>query len=89
MLRYFKKKPRIAVLGLNPHNFEFKKNSEEFKIIRPVIKAFKSFVYFCKILDQYRTSVSKSIKSTQMCVKNNKVHNVLYCDCLCVYVRGH
>ena len=40
-LRYFKKKPRIAVLGLNPHNFELKKNSEEFKIIRPVVKTLK------------------------------------------------
>ena len=31
-MKYFKKKPRIGVLGLNPHNFE-KKNSEEVKII--------------------------------------------------------
>ena len=34
-LKYFKKKPKIAVLGLNPHNFELKKNSEELKIIIP------------------------------------------------------
>ena len=40
--KYFKKNPRIAVLGLNPHNFEFKKNSEEVKIIRPVINKLKS-----------------------------------------------
>ena len=39
--KYFKKKPRIAVLGLNPHNFELKKNSEEFKVIYPVIKTLK------------------------------------------------
>ena len=39
--KYFKKSPRIAVLGLNPHNLEFKKNSEEFKIIRPVINSLK------------------------------------------------
>lgn len=29
--------PKIAVLGLNPHNSEFKKNSEEIKIILPAI----------------------------------------------------
>ena len=40
-LKYFKKKPRIAVLGLNPHNFEFRKNSEEIKIIGPVVKILK------------------------------------------------
>ncbi len=39
--KYFKKKPRIAVLGLNPHNFELKKDSEEFKIISPVVKTLK------------------------------------------------
>ncbi len=36
--KYFQKKPRIALLGLNPHNSEFKKNSEEIKIIIPAIK---------------------------------------------------
>ena len=39
--KYFKKKPRIAVLGLNPHNSEFKKNSEEVKTILPVINILK------------------------------------------------
>ena len=39
--KYFKKKPRVAVLGLNPHNSEFKKNSEEIKIIIPAIKDLK------------------------------------------------
>ena len=37
----FKKKPKIAVLGLNPHNAEFKKNSEENTIIIPSIKKLK------------------------------------------------
>ena len=36
--KFLKKKPKIAVLGLNPHNSEFKKNSEENKIIIPAIK---------------------------------------------------
>ena len=34
-------KPKIAILGLNPHNDEFKKNSEELKIIIPAIKFLK------------------------------------------------
>ena len=40
-IKYFKIKPRIAVLGLNPHNSELKKNSEETKIIIPMIKSLK------------------------------------------------
>ncbi len=40
-IKYFKIKPRIAVLGLNPHNSELKKNSEEAKIIIPMIKSLK------------------------------------------------
>ena len=39
--KYFKKDPRIAVLGLNPHNFENKKDSEEIRIIKPIIKNLK------------------------------------------------
>tara|TARA_B100001057_G_scaffold447027_1_gene486154 strand:+ start:1042 stop:1992 length:951 start_codon:yes stop_codon:yes gene_type:complete len=40
-LKYFKINPRIAILGLNPHNFELKRNSEEAKIIIPVINILK------------------------------------------------
>ena len=39
--KLFKKKPKIAVLGLNPHNDENKKNSTEIKIISPAIKMLK------------------------------------------------
>ena len=35
--RKFKKKPKIAILGLNPHNSENKTNSIENKIIRPAL----------------------------------------------------
>ena len=35
--KLFKKKPRIGVLGLNPHNSENKHNSIENKVIKPVI----------------------------------------------------
>ena len=40
-VKYFNKTPRIGVLGLNPHNLEFKKNSEELNVIIPVIKNLK------------------------------------------------
>ena len=39
--KYFKKKPFIGVLGLNPHNAELRKNSEEVKSIKPAIKNLK------------------------------------------------
>jgi 4-hydroxythreonine-4-phosphate dehydrogenase len=39
--KVFFKKPKIAVLGLNPHNGELKKNSEEIDIIIPAIKRLK------------------------------------------------
>ncbi len=39
--KLFKKKPSIAVLGINPHNSELRKNSEEQKIIAPAIMKLK------------------------------------------------
>ena len=39
--RIFKKKPKIGILGLNPHNAEMKKNSEEKKLIVPSILKLK------------------------------------------------
>ena len=39
--KLFKKKPRIAILRLNPHNNELRNNSEEKKIIIPCIKELK------------------------------------------------
>ena len=37
----FKKKPKICILGLNPHNGELRKNSEEKRIIIPTIAKLK------------------------------------------------
>ena len=37
-LKNLKFKPKIGLLGLNPHNYELRKNSEEKKIILPAIK---------------------------------------------------
>ena len=39
--KLFKKKPKIGVLGINPHNSELSKNSEEKKIIIPSISQLK------------------------------------------------
>ena len=39
--KQFKRKPKIAILGLNPHNAELRKNSEEIKIIIPAISELK------------------------------------------------
>ena len=39
--KIFSMKPKIAVLGLNPHNAELNKSSEEYKIINPAIKFLK------------------------------------------------
>ncbi len=39
--KHYKRNPKIAVLGLNPHNAELRKNSQENKIIKPVIKNLK------------------------------------------------
>lgn len=36
--KILKKRPKFCVLGLNPHNAEFRKNSKEKKIILPAIK---------------------------------------------------
>jgi 4-hydroxy-L-threonine phosphate dehydrogenase PdxA len=39
--KIFKKKPKIAILGLNPHNAEMRMNTEEKKIIIPSINYLK------------------------------------------------
>ena len=41
-VKLFKKKARIVVLGLNPHNSENRQNSIENKIIKPAIKRLKN-----------------------------------------------
>ena len=39
----FKTKPKIAILGLNPHNSELRNNSEEKKIIIPAIIKLRNY----------------------------------------------
>jgi len=43
--KILKRKPKIAVLGLNPHNDEFRPESEENKMIVPAIKKLKKDHY--------------------------------------------
>ena len=43
------KKPKIGILGLNPHNAELKKNSES-KVIIPAIKRLKEKGIKCMAL---------------------------------------
>ena len=40
-MKFFKRKPKIGILGLNPHNAEFRDNSEENNEIIPAIKKLK------------------------------------------------
>lgn len=46
--KILKRKPKIGLLGLNPHNAELKKNSEERKIIIPSIKKLKKIGFNIK-----------------------------------------
>ena len=39
--KFLKRKPKIGILGLNPHNAELRAKSEERKIIIPSIKKLK------------------------------------------------
>jgi len=39
--KFFNKKPKIALLRLNPHNYSTSKNNEEKKILLPAIKIIK------------------------------------------------
>jgi len=55
-IKYFNKKPKIAVLGLNPHNFSTRKNPEEKRIIIPAIKAAKKIKL--KVVGQISTDTS-------------------------------
>ena len=47
-LKLYKKKPKIGILGLNPHNAELRKNSEERKIIIPAINKLRNEHIFLK-----------------------------------------
>ena len=46
--KLFKKRPKIAILGINPHNGELRKGSEEQRIIIPAIKKLQELGIFLK-----------------------------------------
>ena len=65
--KYFKIKPKIGVLGLNPHNYEFRNDSEERKIIIPCINFLKK-----------KLNISGPLSSDTVFWKNNiKKYNVI------------
>tara|TARA_B100000575_G_C23086492_1_gene626182 strand:+ start:532 stop:1497 length:966 start_codon:yes stop_codon:yes gene_type:complete len=63
----FKIKPKIAVLGLNPHNGEMRKNSEERKVIIPAINKLKKL----------RINVNGPFVSDTIFINNYKSYNVI------------
>ncbi len=63
----FKRRPKIAVLGLNPHNAEQRKFSEEEKIIKPAIKK----------LYKSRFKISGPFASDTIFIKEYKKYDVI------------
>ncbi len=63
----FGKAPKIGVLGLNPHNAEFKKDSEEKKIILPAIK----------ILKKRKIKISNMLIADTAFINEYKKYNVI------------
>ena len=63
----FSKKPKIAILGLNPHNAELRKNSEEKKIIYPAILKLKKL----------RIKVDGPFVSDTLFISNYKNYDVI------------
>ena len=66
-LKIHKKKPKIAILGLNPHNAELRKNSEEIKEIIPAIKS----------LNKLKINVDGPLVADTLFIKNYKNYNVI------------
>ena len=65
--KLFNKKPKIGILGLNPHNAELKKNSEEIKKIIPAITK----------LRKKGISINGPLVADTVFIKNYKKYNVI------------
>ena len=65
--KLFSKKPRIGILGLNPHNSEFKNNSEEMLYIKPAILKLK----------KKRINISGPFAADTMFIDNYKKYDVI------------
>ena len=62
-----KKRPKIGVLGLNPHNAELRKYSEEEKIIKPAIKE----------LNRFKLDISGPFPSDTIFIEKYKNYDVI------------
>lgn len=65
--KILKKKPKIGILGLNPHNAELRKNSEEVRIINPAIKKLKL----------NKINISNLLVSDTIFINNYKKYDVI------------
>jgi 4-hydroxy-L-threonine phosphate dehydrogenase PdxA len=65
--KYFKKKPKIGILGLNPHNAELRKDSEENKFIIPAIQKLK----------KDRISINGPLVTDTLFIKEYKKYDVI------------
>ncbi len=66
-LKVHKTKPKIAILGLNPHNAELRENSEEKKEIIPAIKS----------LNKLKINVNGPFVADTLFIKNYKNYDVI------------
>ena len=66
--KLFKIKPKIGVLGLNPHNNEFEKDSEEVKYIIPAISNLK----------KQKINVEGPLVADTVFINNYKKFNVIF-----------
>ena len=75
--------PKIAVLGLNPYNAEFrKKNSEEMRIIIPAIKILKKGglkIGWTVLLIYYFFKIIKNTMSSLACIMIKFLGNLKHC----------
>lgn len=63
----FKRKPKIGILGLNPHNSEFSKKSEEMSIIIPAIA----------LLKKRKVNIGGPLVSDTLFINNYKKYDVV------------
>ena len=61
--KYFKVKPKIAILGLNPHNAEYNKDSEEIKFIKPAISSLKKDLMYLALILLTQHSEKHTLKN--------------------------
>ena len=63
----YKKKPKIGMLGLNPHNAELRKDSQESIIIKPAISQLKKF----------KTNIEGPLVADTVFIKDYKKYDII------------